>query len=349
MEYDDAVDYVDDLEVGGYTDWRLPTIQESFSLANLNGKLDVEDTSNAIAYIDNDYFDFYYDEGKPYTGSYWTSTATVFMSDVDDDSSTTMEKNYGFNWADGHLKSYADGYYTDGSSSGFSISAGVRAVRGEEDVFGVNDYEDNGDGTISDNATNLMWSQTDADDGMNWIDALDYAENSELAGYSDWRLPTPKELQSIVEYEKDTIPAIDTSYFDFHLDDCYVWTSTTCGDFPEMADYVTFGHGWGIEVDGSTDATTDDFSDVHGPGCIRADYKYGTAPTLSQEFYELISSTSYPGDEWEGATTDLAGYSSSDIEDSDDDGDIDEFDLTNSENAADYIVIYNRVMLVRDI
>jgi hypothetical protein len=359
MSYDDAIDYVDDLITGGYVDWRMPTIQESFSLANLDGCLDAEDTSNAIPYIDTDYFDFYYDSVKAYTGSYWTSTTTVFMDDLydeDDSESTVAEQNYGFNWADGHLKSYADGYYMDGSSSGESIPAGVRAVRGETGVFGENDYSltDDGD-TVTDSSTGLMWSQTDAEDGMNWNDALEYAESSELAGYDDWRLPTPKELQSIVEYGKTTIPAIDTDYFSFHQDDCYVWSSTTAGDFTEMADYVAFGHGWGLDLtDGSLsstdDLTTDAFSDVHGPGCIRADYKYGTAPTLSQEFYEEIAGEDYPGAAWEDEDTVIAGHTSSDdYTEIDDDGDIDEFDLTNSENAADYICIYNRVMLVRDV
>ena len=42
---------------------------------------------------------------------------------------------------------------------------------------------------------------------MNWEDALSYAENLELAGYSDWRLPNAKELQSIVEAEQASIGA----------------------------------------------------------------------------------------------------------------------------------------------
>ena len=350
MTYDEAVEYVESLTIGGYTDWRLPTIQESFTLANLDGQLNPENIDESIPYIDTDYFSFYYDEGKPYTGSYWTSSKTVYMEDLADNTgeNNEMERSYGFNWADGHLKSYADGYSTvDDDAEGFSIPAGVRAVRGEEGVIGTNDYQDNGDGTVSDNATGLMWSQSDAEEGMDWETALSYAENSELAGYTDWRLPTPKELQTLVEYEKTTIPAIDTDYFTFHLDDCYVWSSTTSGDFPQMADYVTFGHGWGIEIgEDNTGVTTSDFDDVHGPGCIRADYKSGTAPALSQEFYEQISGVEYPGDDFVAGVSEISGTV---VEDVTGDGLYNEFDLTYSENAADYIVIYNRVMLVRDI
>ena len=353
MTYSAAVSYVDSLTTGGYTDWRLPTIQESFSLAMLDGALDASSTSNSIPYIDEDYFTFYYDEGKPYTGSYWTSTKTVYMEDLADNTgdNNDMEKSYGFNWADGHLKSYADGNTTtsDSDSEFSSIPAGVRAVRGEEDVFGENDYQDNGDETISDNATGLMWSKSDATYGMDWEAALSYAENSELAGYTDWRLPTPKELQSIVEYGKSTIPAIDTDYFSLNVADCYVWSSTTSGDFPQMADYVTFGHGWGIEIEDDSDTSSissSDFDDVHGPGCIRADYKSGTAPSASQIFYEEITGEDYPGEAFDEDSSTISG---SEVTDSNEDGVVNACDLTYRENAADFIVIYNRVMLVRDI
>ncbi len=58
---------------------------------------------------------------------------------------------------------------------------------------------DNGDGTITDTDTNLMWIQDanytmtsgyDADGVMNWFDALAWAENLDYAGFVDWRLPT---------------------------------------------------------------------------------------------------------------------------------------------------------------
>jgi len=180
-----------------------------------------------------------------------------------------MEKNYGFNWADGHMKSYGDGYNIDGTESEHQIPAGVRAVRGEKNVYGVNDFEDNANGTITDRATGLMWSQQDSgavnDDGTkrglnddnfgngrSWTDTLAWVEKMNTGnylGHSDWRLPDIKELQSIVQYEKTELPATDPDYFNLSRPDCYVWSSTTCGDFPEMADYMAFGRGYGIEAD----------------------------------------------------------------------------------------------------
>jgi len=49
---------------------------------------------------------------------------------------------------------------------------------------------------------------------MNWRSALGYAENYVKAGYRDWRLPTIKELNSIVNYNKSQGEAfIDDDYF----------------------------------------------------------------------------------------------------------------------------------------
>ena len=253
LSYKEAVEYVENLNLGGYTDWRLPTMKESFSLASFNGHLDAQNMENSVPYIDTDYFDFTYDEQKAYTGSYWTST----VEDIWDDANLSSgdfnyaEKNYGFNWADGHLKSYADGYNVDGTESGFSIPAGVRAVRGEEGVYGVNDFQDNGDGTVSDNATNLMWTASTDSVARNWEDTLSWVQemnDENYLGHNDWRLPNAKELHSIVQYGKSSVPALDTDYFSLTYDDCYLWTNTTCGDFNETAMTLCVGYGWSIPI-----------------------------------------------------------------------------------------------------
>ena len=74
-------------------------------------------------------------------------------------------------------------------------------------------YTDNGDGTVTDNVTGLMWQQTPADYGMSWQEAADYCESLQLAGYDDWRMPTTKELFSISDFSQGW-PYLDTTYFD---------------------------------------------------------------------------------------------------------------------------------------
>ncbi|MBU1720592.1 MAG: Ig-like domain-containing protein, partial [Bacteroidetes bacterium] len=84
-------------------------------------------------------------------------------------------------------------------------------------------FVDNGDGTVTDTTTGLMWQK--ADDGIprNWLEALEYAEGLELAGCNTWRLPNIKELRSIVD-RSQTDPAIDTSIFSAQSDK--YWSST---------------------------------------------------------------------------------------------------------------------------
>jgi hypothetical protein len=363
LSYKAAVEYVENLELGGYTDWRLPTMKESFSLAYLDGHLEALDMENSVPYIDTDYFSFTYDEMKAYTGSYWTSTVEDIWDDqgLESGDFNYAEKNYGFNWADGHLKSYADGYNVDGTSSDFSIPAGVRAVRGEEGVYGVNDFQDNGDNTVSDNATGLMWTSSTDATARNWEDTLSWVQqmNEEnYLGHDDWRLPNAKELHSIVEYGKSSLPAIDTDFFHLTYDDCYVWTNSTCGDFPETGMCVCFGYGWSIPLtntngqmnaqapDGDMSAppkpenlpevsteevvyTVDSFEDCHGTGCLRADYKSGVVPSLSAEKVAQIEPDKIFANQELGTT-------------------VSEGDLSNSENAEDLIIIYNYALLVRD-
>jgi hypothetical protein len=89
----------------------------------------------------------------------------------------------------------------------------------------------NGDGTVTDNETGLMWQQSTSASTMNWEDALSYAEGFHLAGYDDWRLPTISELQSIVDYSLR--PAINMNYFP-NVQSGY-WSSTTTTYLSEMA------------------------------------------------------------------------------------------------------------------
>jgi len=70
---------------------------------------------------------------------------------------------------------------------------------------------DNGDGTVSDTVTGLMWQQGDGQNdggGYTWEEALGYCESLELPNHNDWRLPNIRELQSITDLGRYA-PAID--------------------------------------------------------------------------------------------------------------------------------------------
>lgn len=108
-------------------------------------------------------------------------------------------------------------------------------------------FVDNGDGTVTDTCTGLMWQQdtadTNADESIDsedrryWADALKYCDNLTFAGHEDWRLPNVRELQSIVDYGRSSDPAIDPV---FAAVPGHYWSSSTRADDPSYAWLVTF-------------------------------------------------------------------------------------------------------------
>lgn len=72
-------------------------------------------------------------------------------------------------------------------------------------------FTDNGDGTITDHVTGLMWQKADAGE-MTWENAVNNAAAQSTAGYSDWRLPNPHELMSLFNYEAGN-PAMNAAFF----------------------------------------------------------------------------------------------------------------------------------------
>ncbi len=92
------------------------------------------------------------------------------------------------------------------------------AFYGQDAQYSGNEFSftDNGDGTITDNNTGLIWQKTPDDGTFSWDEAGEYCEDLELAGYDDWRLPTAKELFSLTNFEpEEGKPVLDTDYFDF--------------------------------------------------------------------------------------------------------------------------------------
>ena len=103
-------------------------------------------------------------------------------------------------------------------------------------------YTDNGDETVTDECTGLMWQQEDDDTARTWANALLYCENLGLAGYTDWRLPNSRELESIVDAGRSG-PAINTDYFP-GTDSSQYWTSSTNIGSPPNVWCVGFGGGY---------------------------------------------------------------------------------------------------------
>jgi hypothetical protein len=279
MTYAQAVNGVWAFRLAGYDDWRLPSIKELYSLMLFDGT----DASSCIGacsltpFIDTQYFGFSYGDqsaGERVIDSQFLSGTRYVSTTMKGDSTV-----FGVNFADGRIKGYPAGPMP-GQPSGKLFY--VLYVRGNP-AYGHNQFVDNKDGTVADEATGLTWMQNDSGAGMDWPEALAYCEDSTTSGYDDWRLPNAKELQSIVDYSRSPdssgTAAIDPVFHATGItneagqrDYPFYWTSTTHADSKgsgAYAAYVAFGRAMGY--------MGDSWIDVHGAGAQRSDPKTGDA------------------------------------------------------------------------
>ena len=120
-------------------------------------------------------------------------------------------------------------------------------------------YTDNGDGTVTDKITGLMWQQSSAPSTMTQAAALTYCSTMLTAGgHSDWRLPTKIELLSILDYAKASGPTINAIFTITQAN--WYWTATTFALDTSQAWFVSF-------IDCSTSAEA--MSSAAAVRCVR--------------------------------------------------------------------------------
>ena len=136
-----------------------------------------------------------------------------------------------------------------GQSSCYSTSAPVACPQAGAPLSGQDaqhqglqpSYLDQGDGTVLDEVTGLEWAQA-IGDKVTFAEAFAGAADLRLGGHDDWRVPTIKELYSLIDFSggfhsspEDSTPYLDTDYFDFvygdesageRFIDAQYWSST---------------------------------------------------------------------------------------------------------------------------
>jgi len=198
----------------GLKTWRLPTVEELSTLLTLDGSSPAIDTTKFSGTV---------------ADSYWSSST--------------------------YVPTPTDAWFVNfsGGTVDYNIKATayrVRCVSGEAAAYAPQ-RTDNGDGTITDSSNNLLWQKcsmglnNDAtcsgiSSTTNWTNSLVYCQGLALTGRT-WRLPSARELQSIVSYATSN-PTINASYFPATFGNGY-WSSSTSAPTPVNAWYVTFLDG----------------------------------------------------------------------------------------------------------
>jgi hypothetical protein len=317
FDWQGAKEYTENLKLGGYDDWRMPTLKELYSIS---------DFSSGWPYLDTTYFSLVNNEHVDKSEQYWSSNK--YVGHTEEGGYTAA---FGVNHATGHIKAYPGeepknrkdrkgpppgnqkpqgqagnergenrppppGNGEGGRPTGNPMLKHVRAVRGA--VYGTNNFQDNNDKTITDKATGLMWSKLDSETSLDWKTALMYAKQSKLAGHTDWRLPNVKELQGIVDYsfapgaKKSKLdgPAINPIFNCTEIknengdkDYPYYWTSTSARFQKGKPYYYAWYVAFGKAVNGKG-------LDFHGAGAVRFDTKHknGPAGEGGERYYNYV-------------------------------------------------------------
>lgn len=169
----EAVTYCEELQLGGKTDWRLPTRLEFVSLLDLG-------MGSGYALPPQIPLDA--------TGTYWTASATA----REVDQFYIMNDQLG-TW----------------TLAVASTTFGARCVRGATSGGSLTVDTD----VVTDNATKLVWQVTELlVTSKTWQESLAYCEGLTHAGKSDWRLPNIKELATLVDEAATASPVLHAEY-----------------------------------------------------------------------------------------------------------------------------------------
>ena len=239
-------------------------------------------------------FVFAMDTSCPWHGRFrcFASSALFCVDGVDIANSVMM---CGVNLADGQIKGYGDPKGNKANNRLFCVQGDCK-----KRTHGTNSFVANGDASITDKATGLMWQEADNGVGVNWGEAPSGCAAATSGGHKNWCLPDAKELQSLVDYTRlprTTSSAVIAPLFNAtsftneagQIDYGYYWSATTHKNAigkTSAAVYLNFGRAMGY--------MKNSWLDVHGAGARRSDPKKVANVTAGKGGYKLIDAHDGP-------------------------------------------------------
>ena len=234
--WQDALDYVACLNTNsylGYTDWRMPNVNEHESLINA-------EQPNSSTWLNTQGF------SNVQSDYYWSSTS--YSGGMSDAWFVSMwsglvggyNKSYYFFyvWPVRSGQSEVAQLWETGQTTCYDSSGSVVACTGTGQDGDIRAgvawpsprFTVSGDCVI-DNLTGLMWTKNANIPGtyITWQQALDYANVLSLCGYDDWRLPNRKELHSLTDFSRYN-PALSSGHPFLNVQSVYYWSSTSYAD-----------------------------------------------------------------------------------------------------------------------
>ena len=234
-------------------DWRLPNVREHLSLVDYG-------QGNPPLPAGHPFTDvqlYYY---------YWTSSTVADRTPAA--CVVSMEAPYaGPQLMDDVPKSHVDGYFWPvRSGTDVEIASAPVPQTGQTQSFALRDdgdleeglqwpdprFTDNGNGTVTDNLSGLIWlKNVNCLGEKNWNDALDASNNlangqcglSDGSCRGDWHLPNVSELRSLIDHGQAAKPPLPAGHPFTDVQQAEYWTSSTVGAYPVDAWIVHFWKG----------------------------------------------------------------------------------------------------------
>ena len=116
-------------------------------------------------------------------------------------------------------------------------------MRPDSVSYHLDRFTDWGDGTVTDNNSQLTWTVASVSKYLRWKDAIQFCEDLECGGYDTWDLPTLNEIYSLREIAKCflTLNACHTPYAHPMTGGFKVWSASVNTSMPRSAWSLSYG------------------------------------------------------------------------------------------------------------